>query len=76
MPNVPPVLKYAMNLENFDTKLPRICKDFLSKLALNFFFVAKVFSLTVQFEAERETEMSRNLHLECHRCFKPVPREP
>jgi len=66
-----------MNLENFDTKFARFCEDFLGKLALKFFFVAKVVaSLTIQFEADGGTEMSRNLHLERHRCLKPVPREP
>ena len=43
-----------MILENFDTKFVRICDDFLGKLVLKFFFVAKVFSLlTIQFEANR-----------------------
>ena len=36
--------KYTMNLENFDTKFVRICEEFIGKLALKCFFVAKVFS--------------------------------
>ena len=41
--NVPPILKYTTEFREFWHQCARICEDFRGKLALNFFFVAKVF---------------------------------